>query len=231
MVLFNWLLRYALPHLHTKWALNRVECIFADGNPRIHANVDDLCGPGKLFPKACRRNCAYHKLDCNCYGHSDFLSSINALKAPQDIAEWQAIVGWLWSIIKDTETEEETELMVCLLNEYLDEDELSHKGSLGSGLKTKLCDYLTKSFEPDLGFIVGHAFVSVLSLQKTTSTMVEIENLALRRRPDGIKCCHHIAETKKGSVHTVSKRTGQRSREHYILLIESHLRFQHKKLW
>jgi hypothetical protein len=78
--------------------------------------------------------------------------------------------------------------MVCLLNEYLDEDELSHKGSLGSVLKTKLCDYLTKSFEPDLGFIVGHAFVSVLSLQKTTSTMVEIENLALRQRPDGM-CC------------------------------------------
>jgi hypothetical protein len=194
---FNWLLRYALPHLHTKFALNRVQCIFSDGDPRIHANVDNLCGPGKLFPKACRRNCAFHKLDRNCYGHSDFLSSINALKAPQDIAEWQAIVGWLWSIIKDTETKQETELMVCLLNEYLDEDESSHKGSLGSGLKTKLCDYLTKSFEPDLGFIAGHAFVSVLSLQKTTSTMVEIENSALRRRPDGIKCCHHIAETKK----------------------------------
>jgi hypothetical protein len=27
--------------------------------------------------------------------------------------------------------------------------------------------------------------------------MVEIENLALRRRPDGVKCCHHIAKTKK----------------------------------
>jgi hypothetical protein len=92
--------------------------------------------------------------------------------------------------------EEETQLLVALLNEYLDEDELSHKKLLGSQLKTKLCDYLTKSFEPDLGFIVGHCFVSVLSLQKTTSTMVEIENLALRRRPDGVKHCHHIAETK-----------------------------------
>jgi hypothetical protein len=147
------------------------------------------------------------------YGHSDFLSSINALKAPQDIAEWQAIVGWLWSIFKDPETKQETELMVCLLNEYLDEDESSHKGSLGNGLKTKLCDYLTKSFEPDLGFIAGHAFVSVLSLQKTTSTMVEIENSALRRRPDGIKRCHHIAETKKRlSTHGKQKDRAKKQR-------------------
>jgi hypothetical protein len=229
---FNWLLRYALPQLQSKWALNRVKCIFADGDPCIHANVDDLCGPGRLFSKCCHRNCTYHKLDCNCYGHSNFMSAINALEAPQDIAEWQAIVGWLWSIVKDTETEEETQLLVALLKEYLDEDESSHKGSLGSQLKSKLCDYLTKTFEPDLGFIVGHCFVKTFSLEKTTSTMVEIENLAMKRWL--IESGHIVTilqRPKEGSVPRVSKRIGQRSRKHYSHLIKSHLRWRHTRLW
>ena len=102
------------------------------------------------MPNALHHLCAFHKLDRNLTSHRRFKSLINQCSDPNDRAEWEALVDWLWSICKHCETEREVDCSLMLLNAYLDECPGKHMGFIGEPLVQELKDFILNSFAPEV---------------------------------------------------------------------------------
>jgi hypothetical protein len=133
---FNWFYTQALPTLVGKSALGHLCCTFADGSKELYEPLDRNSGPGQLYTGNHQHTCLFHKFNHNLTQFTDFKSDIASLKnknGGKDMAEWKAIVSWLWSLTKDTETHEETEFSLALLELYLQEH------SFGEGVGPRRC--------------------------------------------------------------------------------------------
>jgi hypothetical protein len=195
---FNWFFTQALPTLVGKSALGHLCCTFADGAKELYEPLDRNSGPGQLYARNHRHTCSFHKFNQNLTQSTDFKSDIASLKdknGGKDLAEWKAIVSWLWSLCKDTETCEETEFSLALLELYLEEHPFSQGGYIGEQLQTKVSEFIVQQVQCDLDVLTGDSFVDIFTLGKTASSMAETENSAVKNPSVGVKANHNIAES------------------------------------
>jgi hypothetical protein len=95
------------------------------------------------------------------------------------MAEWNALVTWLWAVVKTPESEWESNALTTLLDLYLQEGHT--QGQLTDELKEMLRDFIATSFMGNQGKLLGHHYHSILTSGKVTSSIVEVENAALKR--------------------------------------------------
>ena len=208
---FYWVVSRVMRNLHNKETLAKVQVIVTDQDGELNDVIGSNIGPGKVFPNAVHRLCAWHKLDRNLTNKSPFtgLLASDEMKSPDAKAEWNAVVTWLWTLCRLPETEDESNLLLTLLDCYLDEDNSNHRGSLSSQLKTKVRDFITKSFEDKQHKLFAHNFFDFRDFGKITSSLVEAENSAAKR--------HSYAPTPMDNIDTaqqkMEERTLQRHRE------------------
>jgi hypothetical protein len=87
------------------------------------------------------------------------------LKTTTDIAEWRALVSWVWSIVTELETWEETLFSVALLEAYLDSNDDGHQGSIGDELKQLLHDFLTNNIRSSKQSPIMRLWLKVCQVQ------------------------------------------------------------------
>ena len=207
----KWSLSAAIPALLNKEALEKVQVVITDQDGQINQALEDHTGPGTPFPNATPRLCSWHKLDRNLVMHRDFRGLIDKVEREHDKnhAEWNALVTWLWQLCKAPETEYEGNLMVLLLELYLDGDSPSHRGSVGKQLIKKLREFMVENFNPVREKLMPYPFHLLLCFDRISSQIAEVENAALKG--------HCYAPTPKDSIDTmhskVAVRTKQRNRE------------------
>ena len=105
-------------------------------------------------------------------------------------------MSWVWSIVTELETQEETLFSLALLEAYLDSNDDGHPGSIGDELRQLLHEFLTNNIMRDLDCLVSNNFVSHFTLQKTASSWAEIEHSSLKHHPDGVGPQQNIAEAR-----------------------------------
>ena len=123
-------------------------------------------------------------------------------------AEWNAIVSWLWEMCRSAETMYEANLLLVLLDLYLQEDEARHQGHLSHELKVMFRDFVSSSFCDVEHKLLACHFSETRTYGKTTTSFTEAENSALKT--------HGYAPTPKDGIdraqQKISKRTEQRYR-------------------
>ncbi|CAB9531266.1 hypothetical protein SEMRO_3372_G347360.1 [Seminavis robusta] len=108
------------------------------------------------------------------------------------------LIGWLWSLVRDCETDDEVKFSFALLEAYLESMEKHperHRGHIGNQLIVKFREYLLKSFQFVLPKLSSAYYSEILTLLICTSTWSEIENSSLKRSQDGPRKCHDLAES------------------------------------
>jgi MULE transposase domain len=177
---FSWVLNSALPQLHNRNTLARARLFVTDQDGQLNFVADNSLGPGSKFPWDIHRVCAWHKLDWNLTNAPRFQGALASNQHDDSaMAEWNALVTWLWALVKTPESEWETNVLTTLLDLYLQEGHT--KGQLTDELKELLRDFIATSFMGNQGKLLGHNYHSVMTCGKVTSSIVEVENLALKR--------------------------------------------------
>jgi hypothetical protein len=136
----NWVKSSALRCLHSQDTLDKVRILLTDQDGQLGFVADHNTGKaGTVLPNAKHRLCAWHKLDRNLTNSTRFRGAV-ASNQHDDLsaAEWNALVSWLWMLYRNTETEYESNLLLALLDFYLESE---HSGSEEGS--TPLRGYLT----------------------------------------------------------------------------------------
>ena len=208
---FQWVVTNVIPHLHNRETLEKVQLVLTDQDGQLNDVITQNTGPGTVLPNAKHRLCAWHKLDRNLTNKSSFSSLVSSgqMKQASNKSEWNAIVTWLWSLVKTPETEAEANLMLTLLDCYLQERTEAHRGFLSHALLTKLRDFVANNFQSRETKLFAHNFFDYMGLDKITTSFVEAENSAAKR--------HAYAPGPRDSLDTaqlkMEERTAQRNRQ------------------
>ena len=124
-----------------------------------------------------------------------------ALLNDEAMLEWNALVSWLWHIVRRPETIYETNLLFILLELYIEKDT-----KLPDELKRRFIDFVGKKFQEEQHKYCAHNFVDVMHFEKTTTNAGEVENSALKGRGyapgplDGLGCCSRQNKVKDRSA-------------------------------
>ena len=178
---FRWAFKDALMALHGPRVLKRMRVLITDQDGQLMLAISDLIRDDNTWLNDANlvyRNCAWHKFDRNLTDHKDFKSLIADLDEDASL-EWDALVSWLWMLVRRPETVYETNLLFILLELYLQQDDLlPHK------LKRRFIDFITKLQNEQHKF-AEHNFVDVRHFDKNTSNIGEAEISALKKHGYG----------------------------------------------
>ena len=179
---FDWFFGRAVPQLHSPRFCAKLEVIFTDQDGQEVSALEHQSGLGKVFPSAKHGLCAWHKNDRGLANDSSFKPTINQFaKDLNKHIEWKALLAWIWSLSRETETKEESLVSKRLLEIHLEEDETSHHAQLGDAFRSKLATWFSKSHDPHDDKLLCHNFVNCMTLSKCTSSITEQENSVLHR--------------------------------------------------
>ena len=167
-----------------------------DEDPQEYGAFRDLCGPGagKVFIGSSHRLCGFHKLNRNLTNHHNFKGSIAALRNTNVSGgiEFDMIIKWLWSFLKELETEEEANLSMHFFHEYMEEEEKFHAGQMGESLRDKLKIWVSTKFQPQRNKLFAYVYMSVMGFEGTTSSVNEAENRSLKWSHAGPRPCDSL---------------------------------------
>jgi hypothetical protein len=159
---FSWVLNSALPQLHNRNTLARVRLFVTDQDGQLNFVADNSLGPGSKLPWAIHRLCAWHKLDQNLTNAPRFRGALASREHnDSSMAKWNALVTWLWALVKTPESEWESNVLTTLLDLYLQEGHT--KGQLTAEMKDMLRDFIATSFMGNQGKLLGHHYHSVMT--------------------------------------------------------------------
>ena len=174
---FRWAIRDVLPALHSERVLKKMRILITDQDGQLMLAISDLMRDNNSWltsGKLVYRNCAWHKLNRNLTDHKDFHGLV-ALLNDEAMLEWNALVSWLWHIVRRPETIYETNLLFILLELYIEKDT-----KLPDELKRRFIDFVGKKFQEEQHKYCAHNFVDVMHFEKTTTNAGEVENSALK---------------------------------------------------
>ena len=191
---FSWAFGSAVPALHGTGPVEKVQVVALDQCNQENTAMSDLCGPGKVYKKAKVRNCAYHKI------HRNYLDSKKSPLAelrkecPRSAAEHDVIKNMLWFLVKEAETEEESTLVVSMLEWFLDNVFLETLKASGNPKAAGLVssfhdtkDWIMKNFcdTPSRPLFFACFFADMMHMGNTTSNASESENSSMKGTVDG----------------------------------------------
>jgi hypothetical protein len=183
---YSWFFEDAVPILHPGTACKRVKLILTDACHQETSAIANCIGKGKedfkVYPNAFHRHCGWHKVNRNFTNHSDYKSRLATVRnsSVNNSVEVSLITRWLWYFIKHYETEEEVNLAMKLIKQYLNEDQSSHKGEIDEDTRAAIRGFFTKSFECNKGMLCEGYFNGVMTLGNCTTGVSEAEHRAYK---------------------------------------------------
>ncbi|KAL7434697.1 hypothetical protein ACHAXM_004325, partial [Skeletonema potamos] len=183
---YSWFFEDAVPTLHPGTACKRVKLILTDACHQETSAIANCIGKGKedfkVYPNAFHRHCGWHKVNRNFTNHSDYKSRLATVRnsSVNNSVEVSLITRWLWYFIKHYETEEEVNLAMKLIKQYLNEDQSSHKGEIDEDTRAAIRGFFTKSFECNKGMLCEGYFNGVMTLGNCTTGVSEAEHRAYK---------------------------------------------------
>ncbi|KAL7549107.1 hypothetical protein ACHAWF_012377 [Thalassiosira exigua] len=221
---YNFLFHYAFPQLHPGTALSRLSHIRTDACAQQISSLENTItlaraqkitsaerpgGYADYIPWSNAENayCAWHLIDRDFLSDSKYKASICEAKSDSILTrvEIDIIVRWMWYLVKYYVSDEEVEFSFNLLSWYIStEDQSFHFGKLKSATRSKIKEFLVKSF-----YLKRHKlfepYMNGTTLYDCTSSGNESEHSATKRNTLGPKPCHDIAESAR-RIDQVSKR-------------------------
>lgn len=218
---FDWFFGTAMPALHSRDVLAKTELHVTDEDRQEYSAYLSHCGPGKIYEKARLRLCVFHKLNRNLVTHKDWVSSIASLKENNISGgiEFDMIVGWLHAFCSEYETKEESEFSQLLLQQYFEEDDDLHSGSMGDEFKQKLRDWIKACFDSQKDILFNYNYIKAFTLLIKTSGIVEGENKSIKRSSGGArpKDALDVSFGRMSSLHDKRERKKSRENAHSLM--------------
>ena len=111
--------------------------------------------------------------------------------------EIDIIVRWMWYFIKYYKTMEEVELSAFLLNYYMtEEDQSDHIGKLNEASRSKIVEFLCKSFFVHSDMLFESCFEG-MTMEEVTTSINEAGHRATKRVAGGPRPNHGMGESAK----------------------------------
>lgn len=101
--LFRWLFQSAFPQVLRATRCNQVQMVMTDGDSQEISQMDSALQ--SVFTSAVRRRCGWHIVE---KGFAKHVRSLGTSEAAGHVA--MTVKNWLYSLMKDVETEEEYRL-------------------------------------------------------------------------------------------------------------------------
>jgi hypothetical protein len=203
---FDWIFSDVIPLLHRPETLKRVKVLFTDQDSQLMLKVaEKQIQKHSWMKKVGHCLCAWHKLDRNLTQLGKFKSHVSNLDIV-DKAEWEAIVAWLWMLVRQPETTHESNLLLIMLDLYLSKPDDEHRGMLTDSLKKELVDFVGKAFQDEEQNFLAHNFHSTMCFGKVSSNIVEAENSALKN--------HGYAPQPQDGIDTAQDEMAVRANQH-----------------
>jgi hypothetical protein len=198
---FDWILSDVIPSLHWPETLKRVKVLFTDQDGQLVLKVaEKQIQKQSWMKKVTHHLCAWHKLDRNLMQLSKFRSHVSDLDNV-DRAKWEAIVAWLWMLVRQPETTYEGNLLFIMLDLHLSKADDQHRGMLTDSLKTELVDFVGKAFQDEEQKFFVHNFHTTMCFGKVVEVtkklmmrFVRINCELTELASGGVIACLEVAE-------------------------------------
>lgn len=190
--IYSWLFEEAVPTLHPGTAIERVQLILTDACNQEFSAISNCIGKGKdmskTYPMAWHRWCGWHRVNRNFTNNAKYKSLLAKVResSVDNSIEISLITRFMWYCIKHYETEEELELAFKLMNQYLKEDQGSHKGEIDENTRVKIRDFFTNHFENKKLMLCEASFEGVMTFGNCTTGVSEAEHRAYKKSAGGV---------------------------------------------
>jgi len=226
---FDWFFGTAMLALHQRTTLNRIRIMRTDQDDKEYGAIDSLREGGKLYTSALHALCAFHKNNRGFSTDSTFKNKVSKLEKETDKVEFDVIVDWLWRLTTYPETEQESDVMVSLLEQYLEEDETRHAGQLGEPFRQEIKDWFTKSWKPVKDKLLAHKYAKSPLNEVVTTNRNEVENRSAKYSSGGVQPNNELDESQKRLNNISSRRNRRHERSHVIGLSQSFTLDRHRE--
>jgi len=167
--------------------------------PPLSSLLSTIASSSAVLPLAQQGWCGFHKIDRNFTSNSEYKGILDSERDKSILGrvEIDGIVRWMWYFIKHYRTMEEVEMSAYLFNWYMTEnDQSQHMTSLADTSRTKIMDFMCKSFFPHSDMLFESCFDG-MTLEKVTTSICESWHRATKRVSGGPKPNHDIGESAK----------------------------------
>jgi len=196
---YSWFFQDAVPTLHPGTATKRVKLILTDACPHESFAIANLVGEGrdysKVYPNAHHRWCGWHRINRNFTNHADYKSLLARVRnsSVNNAIEVSLITRLMWYCVKHYETKEEVDLALKLINQYLKEDQTTHKGEIEEATRSAIRDFFTTSFEYNKHMLFEGYFENVMTFGNCTTGISEAEHRAYKKSVHGPRPADDLA--------------------------------------
>lgn len=217
--IYSWLFEEAVPTLHPGTAMERVQLIVTDACNQEFSAISNVIGKGKdmskMYPMAWHRWCGWHRVNRNFTNSAEYKSLLAKVRnsSVNNSIEISLVTRFMWYCIKHYETKEELELAFKLMNQYLGEDQVSHKGEIEEGTREKIRDFFTKHFENKKHMLCEAAFEEVMTFGNCTTGVSEAENRAYKKSAGGVTPSDDLAASADKILSMDKAKTDKKARK------------------
>ena len=185
----------------------------------LHQSTNSVHTPQQaghtIFQNAQQGWCGWHKIDRNLTSDAKYKSILvhEKNKSIFTRVEIDLIVKWLWYFIKHYENSDEVEFSMMLLNYYLNEpDQSLHFGQLEERTRSKLLEYLAKSFFVNGDMLFESCFEG-MTMANVTTSINESWHRATKKHSSGPRPNHDLEESSKRITNITERNEKKKARK------------------
>ena len=200
---YNWIYNEAIPYLLPIEIRRNVQLLLTDQGKELVHILSASVGPGKTFPNAINRLCAWHIVDRNYYMEAIKHMCCSKSQSVIDQKFITDICDWMYSFCTDVESKEHEQAHMQQLKLFI------RQSTVTDSVKLFTEKFLLKSFAEALPKIVFYNYQYRIGGDVKVTSFVESHNASLHVSPTGPRPQHSIVT----SVHRITSDTRRKRKE------------------